>query len=149
MFSFSSNIYPDVELLDNMVALFFNFTRNRHTIPTYISTNTVLSSLSSTSSSTFDTFRLYDSSHYGRHEIMSYCGFDFISLMASNFENIFMCLLVIYIPCLKKKMFMQILCPFLKIGVCLFWYWAVLADYIFCVLTPHWLYHLQTLSPIH
>ena len=120
MFSFSSNIYPDVELLDNMVALFFNFTRNRHTIPTYISTNTVLSSLSSTSSSTFDTFRLYDSSHYGRHEIMSYCGFDFISLMASNFENIFMCLLVIYIPCLKKKMFMQILCPFLKIGVCLF-----------------------------
>ena len=44
-------------------------------------------------------------------------------------------------------MSVQILCPFFN-QVFLFWYWVVWTAYIFCILTPCQLHHLQIVSPI-
>jgi len=41
------------------------------------------------------------------------------------------------------KMSNQLLCPFLLLECFLFWCWVLWILYIFWVLIPHWIYHLQ------
>ena len=42
-------------------------------------------------------FGLFDDSHSDRCEGISYCGFEYISLMISDIEQLFMCLLAIFV----------------------------------------------------
>ena len=81
VFSFSSAIYPAVELLDHMIVLFLVFegTSTLFSIvatPIYISPTVYKCSLFSTSSLTFVICGLFDDSHSGRCEMISHCGFD-------------------------------------------------------------------------
>lgn len=76
-------VYLEVILLDHMVALFFNFLRNNHTVfPQWLhhftlSPTVYKGSNLSTSSPTLVIFcRLFLSSHSGGCEIIFYCGFD-------------------------------------------------------------------------
>ena len=70
-----------------------------------------------------------------------------ISLMVSNVEYLFKCLLAI---CLIffGKMSIQVFCPFF-IKLFVFWYWVVWTVYIFWILTLYWSCHLQIFFPIH
>ena len=75
-----------------------------------------------------------------------------ISLMMSDVELLFMCLLAIYMSSLEK-MSIQVLCPFYSCIVCVCACacvcvcWVVEVLYIVWILTPCWIYHLQLSFP--
>ena len=69
-----------------------------------------------------------------------------ISLMISDVEHRFKCLLAIYISALEKCLFRSLL--FFWLGCLFFWYWAAWAACIFWRLILCQLLHLQILSPI-
>ena len=80
VFSFSLNIYPEVEFMDNMIVLFLVFWEipilfSMVTAPIYLSTYSVKVSLSSTSLPTFVICRLFDDSHFDGYDMMSHWGF--------------------------------------------------------------------------
>ena len=80
MFLFSLGKYPVVELLDHMVLIFFNFLRNIMLFSTVVAQFTLPPAVKrvpfSTSSSTLAISYLFDSTHYDRCKVISYCGFD-------------------------------------------------------------------------
>ena len=79
VFSFSSDIYLVVELLDHMVVFFFE--EPPYCFPQWLHQFTFPptmheGSLFSTSSPTFVICVVFDDSHSDRYEVISHCGFD-------------------------------------------------------------------------
>ena len=70
-----------------------------------------------------------------------------ISLMISDIEHLFMCLLVICMSSLEK-MSVQFLCKFLNPIIYFFWCWVVWVLCTFWILTPYQVHCLQISSPI-
>ena len=67
-----------------------------------------------------------------------------ISLMISNVENLFICVLAIYISSLEKCLFKSFAHFWIRFCCC----WAVGVIYTFWILTHYQLYDLQTFSSI-
>ena len=61
---------------------------------------------------------LFDDSHFDRCEMISHCGFIFVTLMITNVEHLFMCLCVNCISSWEKPLFKSFL--FFNWVVCLF-----------------------------
>lgn len=81
--------------------------------PIYIPTNTVQEFSFPTSSPTFVNCGLFNDSHSDRDEVIFLVGFSCISLVISDTEHLFMCMLPIFFG----KMSIQIFCPFFRLFV--------------------------------
>ena len=100
-FCFPQGISPVIELLHCLAVLFPVFWGNSAlfsivAVPVFIPTNSVRRFLFSTPFPTFIVCRLFDDRHSDWCELIPHCGFDFHSLIMSDGEHLFMCLLVIY-----------------------------------------------------
>ena len=68
-----------------------------------------------------------------------------ISLIISDVEHLFMCLLATCISSLEKC---SVLLPIFLSGCLFLWCWILWAVYICWILTLYWSFHLQIFSPI-
>ena len=70
------------------------------------------------------------------------------SLMISNIEYLFMCLLAIWIFLFAKMLKLTFAHFLIGLFVC-FWCWTVWAAYRYWILISYWSYHLQIFPPTH
>ena len=103
-------------------------------------------SLFFTPSAAFLVCRLFDEGHSDRCEVISHCSFDLHSLIMSDIEHLFMCLLAICMSSLGKCLFRSF--PTFWLGCLFFWYWAVWTTCIFWKLILCQLFHLLLFSLI-
>ena len=64
-----------------------------------------------------------------------------ISLIFSDAEHLFICLLAIYQYVLFAEMSIQILCPFFKKNHIVFWVLSCVSTLNILILMPYWMYH--------
>ena len=86
-------------------------------------------------------FGLFDDSHSDRCEGISYCGFEYISLMISDIEQHFICLIAISMSFFGGKMSIEFFCLFFNWVVCL-----VFVTWLYELFIYFW--HLTLLSQI-
>ena len=149
MFSFSSDRYPEVELLGHMVIIFLFFWGTSIllsivTAPIYTPTSVHEGFLFSASSPTLISFFFFYDNHSDRCEVTS-PGFD-LRFPDDLWCWTFFCMTVghLYVSFGKKSI--QVFCPFFNQIFYFFCYWVVWALYIFWILTPYWIYDLQISS---
>ena len=90
-------------------------------------------------------FAFSDNSHSNRCEVLFHCVLTCISLMISDTEYLFMCLLT-YFYAFFGEMSVQILCPF-KNNIFPH-HWIIWVLYVFRILTSNQKNYLQIFSPI-
>ena len=146
-------MYRRVELFSYMIVLVLVFWGTSMvfsvvTTPDYVSINGILRVFFFiTSSPTCVICRLFDGSHFDRHEVISHCGFDLH--FSGNYwywTSFHLPVASVYILFGKAHLCKSSAQPFIGLFD-FFWYWVVLAIYIFWILTPYHSYHLQVFSP--
>ena len=112
----------------------------------YIPTNSARVFLFSTPFPAFIVCRLFDEGHSDPCKVIFHCSLICISLIMSDVEHLFMCLLVICMSVLEKPLL--VLWPIFWLGRLFFWNWATGVAYIFLRLIFCQLLHLLLFSPI-
>ena len=114
MYPFESCFYPDIcpgmGLQCHMIALFLSFLRNLHTVLNSGCTNLLSNSIGgfifSIPSPAFIVCRFFDYIHSGWCKLIAHCSLNYISLIFSNVEHLFMCIcLAIYLSFFGKYLF--------------------------------------------
>ena len=145
-----SDIYPGVELLGYMVVLFLVFLRNLCNIFHSGFTSLYFQECIRVP------FSPYSHQHFLFVDFLLIAilirvrgylimVFIWVSLMTSDVEHLFICLLAICISPLEN-IYSGLLFIF-WLHCLFFWSWVVWAVYIIWILTPYWSYHLQIFSP--
>jgi len=98
-------------------------------------------------SSTIVFYCLFITVNSGGCEVVSHCGFTYISLMSNDVEVLFMCLLGMWIYSLEKHLFKSF-AHFLISWIVFLFLLSCESFYILCILIPYQICDSQIFSPI-